>query len=132
MIGNPDSDEDDPNWPPPPPPEFVAVDGAETGASSTDSPAAVTHQHQPGHRGSIQDSHASIIQSLNLKFASRQQTHNTSLPLEPSSPRPNSQSSDDITPTAENQAELGMLNQIQRGVKLRKTISNDRSAPKLT
>ena len=129
MIGNPDSDEDDPNWPPPPPPEFeqMVIDGAETGSSSTDGPYV-----QGQHRGSIQDSHASIIQSLNAKFASRTPTHNTSLPLEPNPPRPNSQSSDDITPTAENQAEGGMLNQIQRGVKLRKTVSNDRSAPKLT
>ena len=135
MIGNPDSDDDDPNWPPPPPPEYMTVDGVETGSSSTDGPIAFGQQ-QP-HRGSVQESHASIIQSLNAKFAARQQTHNTSLPLEHpvssgSSPRPNSQSSDDITPTAENQAEVGMLNQIQRGVKLRKTVSNDRSAPKLT
>ena len=135
MIGNPDSDDDDPNWPPPPPPEYMTVDGVETGSSSTDGPIA-GGQQQP-HRGSVQESHASIIQSLNAKFAARQQTHNTSLPLEHpvssgSSPRPNSQSSDDITPTAENQAEVGMLNQIQRGVKLRKTVSNDRSAPKLT
>ena len=64
MIGNPDSDEDDPNWPPPPPPEYMTVDGAETGASSTD-PA---HAHGPEqHRGSVQESHASIIQSLNAK-----------------------------------------------------------------
>ena len=135
MIGNPDSDDDDPNWPPPPPPEYMTVDGVETGSSSTDGPIA-GGQQQP-QRGSVQESHASIIQSLNAKFAARQQTHKTSLPLEHpvssgSSPRPNSQSSDDITPTAENQAEVGMLNQIQRGVKLRKTVSNDRSAPKLT
>ena len=130
-IGNPDSDEDDPNWPPPPPPEYMVVDGAETGSSSSDRSSSAEGSQ---HRGSIQDSHASIIQCLNEKFAARQPTHNTTLPLDTSSSpaRPNSQSSDDITPTAENQSDGNMLNQIQRGVKLRKTISNDRSAPKFT
>ncbi len=140
-IGNPDSDEDDPNWPPPPPPEYMTLEDAVTGSSSTDkTDSALNGQRQQQHRGSVQDSHASIIQSLNQKFAVRQQSqpHHASLPLESTttsksgSSRPDSQSSDDITPTAENQSDGSMLNQIQRGVKLRKTVSNDRSAPKFT
>ena len=140
MIGNPDSDEDDPNWPPPPPPEYMTtVDGVVTGSSSTDRSSSADGDNNE-RRGSVQESHASIIQSLNQKFAARQHTHNTSLPLEASSgfnngsslPRPSSQSSDDITPTAENQSDGSMLNQIQHGVRLRKTASNDRSAPKFT
>ncbi len=137
-----DSDEDDPNWPPPPPPEHMSISGVETGSSSTDPPrgGAPSGSHQPVRRsGSVANSHASIIQTLNAKFASRQNSApgEIGLPLDTTQPpRPPSAGSDDITPTAENQGNLsgdsGLLTQIQRGVKLRKTVSYDRSAPKFS
>ncbi len=130
-----DSDEDDPNWPPPPPPEHMSISGVETGSSSTDPPRGAPVRRS----GSVANSHASIIQTLNAKFASRQNSApgEIGLPLDTSQPpRPPSAGSDDITPTAENQGNLsgdsGLLTQIQRGVKLRKTVSYDRSAPKFS
>ncbi len=94
--------------------------------------------------GSIQNSHAQIIECLNVKFS--QQPPSTAPCHRPtdfggeagaigegySERRFSSHSSDDATPTADSPNTGSFLYQITRGVSLKKTVSNDRSAPKFT
>ena len=95
--------------------------------------------------GSVVETHAGIIANLNAKFAATGGPNSPPIlgkppakppSVAPTSPQPqmsHSQSSEsDTTPTADNPPPgPGMLSQIQRGMSLRRTVTNDRSAPKL-
>ena len=139
-ICDSDSDDsDDGSWPPPPPADFM-----------TPAEPDATDFGRRGQRGSVSESHSGVMQSLNAVFGGQshpppptgaQMWHPDSLPLtHPHAPsasnhtrqeRALSQSSDDVTPTAEAPPTDNLMNQIKRGVSLRRTTSNDRSAPRL-
>ena len=109
--------------------------------------SASTSSGERKKMGSVADTHANIIANLNAKFASGTGPTPSSPPvvlgkppLSPGIPQAansqqqkmsHSQSSEsDTTPTADNPPSSGMLSQIQRGMTLRRTLTNDRSAPK--
>ena len=142
VMGQPlgGSDGEEGAWPPLPPDHLIGAQEADSVSCSSASSSSTRLSI-----GSITDSHANIIHSLNTKFASgamhpapppgAQMWYPDYLPLSGSvcsqtHERALSQSSDDVTPTAETPSENFLL-QIHRGVSLRRTQSNDRSAPKL-
>jgi len=131
MLDHSYSDSDDSMaWPPPPPPEDMEY---------PDDPDL--HQgallQRPTSIGSISDTHSNIMDTLNAKLSVRQSLAYDSQNIRTCSQEDvsnhggmmHSQSSEDITPTAEPTDSL--VRQIESGIKLRKATSNDRSAPNI-
>jgi hypothetical protein len=142
--------QDDMDLPPPPPPEELEADiiYAKTMVNITPNGEPTNPSSNPGSErrkmGSVVETHAGIIANLNAKFAASPAPGPNSPPimLGGKLPMPSggglaaaavspSSESDSTTPTAEDQQPPGMLGQIQRGTQLRRTLTNDRSAPKL-
>ena len=128
----------------------VASNGNDSDQDKYDS--ILREKSQPGPRkkvGSVVETHASIIANLNAQFANKPGPAGKPPPSPsnvvggqaPPLPQPGSQdymshsqsSESDTTPTAEEPSgqSYGFLGQIQRGMSLKRTVTNDRSAPKL-
>ncbi|CAH1779343.1 unnamed protein product [Owenia fusiformis] len=108
------------------------------GAGSHAHQANPNSQYQAGHNGNVTNGRENVIQSLNAEFAAKQklQTTNSKPPPGPSkkqSPVANNIDNQTVlnNDLSVNEGSGGFLGQIQRGVKLRRTISNDRSSPRV-
>lgn len=91
---------------------------------------APPHAHQALHHAQQQQLvYAQPQQSLPHQHYNTEVSENATTPTATNQASFDSLSSDDITPTGDPPPD-SLVNQISRGVKLRKTISNDRSAPR--